>query len=82
MDVTVYGALSAPDVVEGEAVEIFSELLFVPQQQLVSRSDGSTAAVQNPTSILKRHQILLFIITGAIHVPERTRDSHRRKEND
>lgn len=51
--------------------EIFSIILSVPHQELLRWTDGSTTPVQNLTSILKGHEILLFFITCTIHIPKR-----------
>lgn len=68
-DITAYGAFFVPGAVESDA-KTLSVLLLVPHQKLLSGFNGSTATVENLPLILKRHQILLFVIRSTIHISE------------
>lgn len=67
LDITIYRGLFFPEAAEFKAV-ISWVLLSVPHQELLSWSDGLTATVVNPSSILERHKILFFTITSTIHI--------------
>lgn len=67
MQSAVHSVVRARFVIE--EAEIFSVLLSVRQQELLSRFNGSTGTVQNPASIRESHQIPLSVTTGAVHVP-------------
>jgi Fic family protein len=69
-EMTFSRALFVPEVVEDNA-QVSGVLLSVPNQQLLSNSYGLTAAVQNPSSVLEGHQILLFFTTSTVHIPEK-----------
>lgn len=69
---TAYGALSVPDTGKEEP-NILSVLLFIPNQKLLPRVNGSTAPVENLSSILGCHQISLLTIRSTVNVPGVTR---------
>ena len=64
---TFSSSLVVADVVEGDA--LVSVLLSVPDQQLLPDSQRPTAAKQDPSTVLKRYQVLLFLSTGTVHIP-------------
>lgn len=76
--VTICKAFFLPEVVKCNA-EIFGVFLLIPQQQLLSWFNRSRATVENSPSILKSHQILFFIVTSTIHIPEGKKQNNRKK---
>ena len=57
-----------PEVVKGDA-QVSGVLLSVPDQQLLPQGQRPAAAVQDGSSVLKRHQVLFLLITGKVHIP-------------
>lgn len=81
MDNTISGALFVPEVLKGDA-EIFSVLLFIPHQELLSWFDGLTTTIENPSLILVCHEVLLLTVRSAIHIPENNKDYRRYNMDD
>lgn len=71
---TFAAALDVPQVVKADP-QVSGIILSIPDQQLLSRANGFAAAIHNPASVLKRHQVLLLAITSTVHIPEGERDT-------
>ena len=64
------------------AAQLLAILVPAPDQQLTARPDDPAGSVENLPVVLKGHQVLLFIIPGAVHIPGIEADEGKQKHSD
>ena len=64
------------------AAQLLAILGPVPDQQLTAWPDDLAGSVENLPVVLKGHQVLLFIIPGAVHIPGIEADKGKEKHSD
>ena len=64
------------------AAQLLAILVPAPDQQLTARPDDLAGSVENLPVVLKGHQVLLFIIPGAVHIPGIEADKGKEKHSD